>query len=880
MQTRSIQNLNTCSEQSSGVFCFRTCMAMMLSMLLVVSGTALAQAADQQSGFEARIDELLPGIAAEKIEDRAKPQMAFEKICIEAAAPGKDAEREALCKAILARCGSDIAMPARVWLLRKLETISGEESVDGLKSLLSDTDGQIRELARRALMNNPSARAGQVLSTALAGTQDSAWRVALVQALGFRHEPESLAALGALTSDADTEVARASLSALARIPAVSAAMTIIKLETPRPDLQAAQHDALLRAAETIMAHGDKVHAAKVYESLWATNMPEAVRIAALRGLVVAEGASRIPMLVELLVGPDPRWAIIAEQCLHDMSDPAATKIMGQLGQLASPETHAAVLGIIARRGDRAALPAILADLGKFDEQVNVAALKAVALIGDRSAVGPLIAKALGGTRDEQQAARESLAVIADRGVDEELLSLLKESAPPAGQETKDWIATQSLVADVLVQRRTPGAAPAFFELAAGQDAKLADTAVKALGKLAGDQDLPRMLKLMLASGDAKKLAELEQAAIAICLRSGEPAGLADPLVAAMADAAAPAKAAIIRILGRIEGDKALAEVSKQCQAQDPAVRQTAVLTLTSWTNPAAMDALLEVAKTDPDRGRRESALLHGIRLAAKPTERTPQATFDYLKTAMTTAQQPGIKAKAVASMGHAGCLEALNFLMPLMDDAELKSAALPAVAEVAIAVMGQKGEAAKSALARVRRETQDEKVLARVDQALDLMNKYVIAWQWSGPYRQDGKNCDALFDIPFGPETGDTTVPWQPLPVRLEPKPGVFQLGSTPPPGDCCGYIKTTVIADKAQKAVLTIGSDDGAKVWLRNKVVHANNVRRPTVCGDDKISVDLQKGPNPLLIKITQGGGEWSFCCTLQSLDGAPLTTVSFQAN
>ena len=65
-------------------------------------------------------------------------------------------------------------------------------------------------------------------------------------------------------------------------------------------------------------------------------------------------------------------------------------------------------------------------------------------------------------------------------------------------------------------------------------------------------------------------------------------------------------------------------------------------------------------------------------------------------------------------------------------------------------------------------------------------------------------------------------------------------------------------------------------KVWLNDKVVEANNVIRPCTPGEDKVKVMLNHGVNRLLLKVTQGGGEWSACCRLRAPDGAPLDGVT----
>jgi len=89
---------------------------------------------------------------------------------------------------------------------------------------------------------------------------------------------------------------------------------------------------------------------------------------------------------------------------------------------------------------------------------------------------------------------------------------------------------------------------------------------------------------------------------------------------------------------------------------------------------------------------------------------------------------------------------------------------------------------------------------------------------------------------------------------------------------DRVAYLRTRIASAKAQDAVLLVGSDDGVKIWLNGRVVHANNAVRPCAPDQDKAPIQLKQGSNALLVKVTQGGGEWSVCVRLRSPDGNNL--------
>ena len=89
-------------------------------------------------------------------------------------------------------------------------------------------------------------------------------------------------------------------------------------------------------------------------------------------------------------------------------------------------------------------------------------------------------------------------------------------------------------------------------------------------------------------------------------------------------------------------------------------------------------------------------------------------------------------------------------------------------------------------------------------------------------------------------------------------------------------YLKTRITSGKDQDALLEMGSDDGNKVWLNGKAVHANNAIRPCTPGSDKARIKLKQGANDLLLKVTQGAGEWAACCRLRAANGQPMDDVT----
>src|SRR5512138_1860519 len=73
-------------------------------------------------------------------------------------------------------------------------------------------------------------------------------------------------------------------------------------------------------------------------------------------------------------------------------------------------------------------------------------------------------------------------------------------------------------------------------------------------------------------------------------------------------------------------------------------------------------------------------------------------------------------------------------------------------------------------------------------------------------------------------------------------------------------YAFATVLRASAGKALLSVGSDEGIRVWLNGKPVLSRDGLRALVPDEDQISVSMMAGENRLLVKVPQQSGPWSF--------------------
>lgn len=90
----------------------------------------------------------------------------------------------------------------------------------------------------------------------------------------------------------------------------------------------------------------------------------------------------------------------------------------------------------------------------------------------------------------------------------------------------------------------------------------------------------------------------------------------------------------------------------------------------------------------------------------------------------------------------------------------------------------------------------------------------------------------------------------------------INQIGwsSNPNIDDHSSYALITLKSDRAQSEIaMRVGSDDAIKVWLNGEVVYINAINRGSSDFQDIFVVDLKKGDNLLLVKVSDSLVDWS---------------------
>jgi len=157
--------------------------------------------------------------------------------------------------------------------------------------------------------------------------------------------------------------------------------------------------------------------------------------------------------------------------------------------------------------------------------------------------------------------------------------------------------------------------------------------------------------------------------------------------------------------------------------------------------------------------------------------------------------------------------------------------------------------------------------------------EFVTAWQVAGPFSKESVEGLDLFDLEFGPEIGTKFDDWIGIEVGEDGIEARFldfeqYFGKE----HSVAYLKTKIRTEEAQTVLFEIGSDDGVKVWVNTYLVHANKVERGHNQGEDVVAVNLEKGLNEVMMKITQGVGGWGASLVITDTDHEVLTGLKYE--
>jgi hypothetical protein len=249
-------------------------------------------------------------------------------------------------------------------------------------------------------------------------------------------------------------------------------------------------------------------------------------------------------------------------------------------------------------------------------------------------------------------------------------------------------------------RRIGAAAGKIRESLASGDEAVKLAALAALGRLIAVQDLDLLTSRALAGGNAAETTAAQVALKTAALRMADREATAGKLADALQGAAADNQAYLLDLLGKVSGKKALQTVVDAAKSSDAALKEAATKALGDWPNPEAADALLDLAKTEPENKYRVRALRGYVRIA-RQLQLPDDAKLTMFQTAMETAKRDEDKQVALDILSRIPSGKTLKLAVSYVGDAGLKDAAADAAVKIAAKLVGRQPKVVAEAMQKV-----------------------------------------------------------------------------------------------------------------------------------------------------------------------------------
>ncbi len=598
---------------------------------------------------------------------------------------------------------------------------------------------------------------------------------------------------------------------------------------------------------------------------------EATRVASLQALGRIGEAEATLFLIQQAMASSGREQEAARHALSRLrgADPVILEAL----EAGNPALRPELLNtVIARRISEAA-PLLLDQFVEADMSQRGELLQALAEVADPEHLDMIIPLLL--AVDEPAESEQVMGVVATVAERSESAETSIASISAALQEETEPAAKRNLYA-ALGKIADPLALPLLEQ--GLEDADARQTVVEALGAWPNDAPMPLLRAAMerFAGSEEGARALAGYVRLAGLDKERTPEATVGLYKEAMAFAETPEdKQLVIAAIGTTGNASALPALYDALISDNPEVALAAVRALGAWPDASPMTRLELLAKDGPDALKLE-ALRGYLRLVGINHEIGGEEAAARFREALSLAPNPAEKKRIMSGLANADTLGALLVVSEYLDDPELKSEAQVAVIKIAANIVGSHPGQVRDVLDKVETVAESDFIRGEINKVREQIARfedYITAWEAAGTYTLDDADLKALFDAEFPPEQQDADIHWRPIPVGTNNgMPFLIELDKAFGGNNRVAYLRTNVWSDAARDVLLEVGTDDGVKIWLNGELVHAHHATRPVAPAQDTAEAALQEGWNAVLMKVTQGGGEWSACLRFRTPDGGPI--------
>ena len=499
----------------------------------------------------------------------------------------------------------------------------------------------------------------------------------VIESLAERKDEASVPAFVQLCDSEDQTVAVAALAALGVFDSRESVETLMK---PRDTaweaaLEAARLESLLRVGFTLQSRGNASKAKEVFDMLGDSEKPETIRQAALEGTLrtLAE-QERNALVYQWFFDDDAVKNVVAASRLRRLPAAQLDGLFDKISEM-NPRVKVVFLELAAEQQSEKLIDDLRKTLETGNEAERLAVLRVLGLTGDPEGISLLIEML--NDKSVQDEAAEALKRFSKDAVSRPLIRVL------------DQADLRIKALEILSDLKCYDAIDPLIVMAQSEDPAVFVPVVAALGKICDpdDSDVPRMLKLYLASRPGTHRENVERAIVVVCERIADPAARAGILFRHLqnqnGELTKDALVATLPLLGKL-GNKQVADILFPLLTSDQAdLQQSAFRALCNWPNADYQDELWDIAVNHASPQYAQWALRAYIRVVTLRNDRPESETLAMLQNAMNRANNDSDRRLCLNRAATVRTMDAVAWVAGYLDTPALSQTACETLAELA-----------------------------------------------------------------------------------------------------------------------------------------------------------------------------------------------------
>jgi len=587
------------------------------------------------------------------------------------------------------------------WLFNALKKTATPAALEYMAEML--THEESASLALMALEDIPGSNVNRLLKSAFPGASPEI-QFGILNVLGLRRDGNSVEFLAGKMRDQNRQLAHAAMSALGKTGTPEAIKILTEaIPSAVPRDRPVLLEALAESAEQLVSGNQPDLAFDLYNTILDANPPETIALAAVKGKMETTSGNPAGILKEHLRTAQAalRYRLVRLTKILPASFRSGQEFLQLPG--ISDDEKMQLITIFAERNDQSIHEDVTGLIRHENREIRETAIKALSRIGGVEDVPLLVELALTGSTREQEIARNALYTLRGRDIDS---FLVQKVSGMEGEPAAEYI-------KAIGERDIQGADEVLIKTAKSRNGETRMESYKALGKVAGPENLDRIVEMLLVAENPRERQQLEKTLYQVAARSGEKYAPSEVIIGYLNQASeSENRSSLIAVLGNIKNPGDMEVLAAYLDTEDKEVRLSAVRALSDWPDAGPLEHFKKILRETEDPQLKALSLKGYTQVILNDNDLSGEKKVEELQSGMSQAGKDYERKLVISALGKVPCIKSLSLLIDEMAEPggykpELEAAILNMIPEL----MENEKEKTLSELKRITSYSDNEEIL-------------------------------------------------------------------------------------------------------------------------------------------------------------------------